>query len=216
MRLLILSLAIAILMAGLMVGVRMAGGLTRTAAAEVLDVAQCDQPCWQGIRLGETTIDQVTDQFKANNLLRLNTISSKFDNERCWNSTLNNQTQAWEACAVFWYGSGRRIYLIRLNPPQGALTLGDAVAVFGHPTAVKLCWWDGKIPNMPTYFVRARIAFANGIEVWAYNLRRPLAEQINPQMLIYTVRYQSEMDNSPYRGDVRWPGFTRFGSRKMC
>ena len=205
------------LFALLMVGVRAAGGMIKPVSALILDVERCEQPCWRGIYPGQTSIEEVPADLMGDDRVSIDTADDGFSNERCWTIRATTSIQSWEACAAFWFTSGNLVHLLRLNPPQGQLTLGDALTFFGQPLAAKLCWWNGSIPNMPAYFIRAKIIFKDKTEVWAYNLRHPLQTRLDPNMLIYSVRYQFIPDNSPYRfGDVRWPGFTQVGKQKMC
>ena len=216
-RLSIYTTAIIGSLALLLVTVRVVGGLMPTPTVTTIAAGQCDQPCWNGIRPGETTIAQASELFSANPMLSANPGSAQFDNERCWDMAATSPLSAWRACTVYWYASDNKISLLRLTPPQGKFQLGDVLALFGDPLASTLCWWDARLPNMPSQFLRARLYFKNNIEVWAYSLRQPTSFLFDPGMVVYTVNYHYTQADLPFLPDAPlWHGFKRYARQVGC
>lgn len=180
-----------------------------------MDVGQCEQPCWNGIRPGQTTIDQVQAIFRADPALAASPGVAQFDNERCWNMASGSPFPLWRVCTVFWYAADHTISLVRLTPPQEAFQLGDAIALFGPPVASTLCWWYTRLPNMPGQVLRARVYFRDNIEVWAYSQRQPMSFLLDPTMAVYLVNYSDH--RSPFRSDMpTWRGFKRYYQQLGC
>jgi hypothetical protein len=212
------SAALAFVIGLSLFAVRVVGGRNRSPAALMSDAGQCTQPCWLGIRPGQTTLDQAQAIFAASGTLSASPATPNFDNERCWylQSSLL-PPPAWRVCTVYRYIGSHTISLIRLSPPQGTFRLGDAVALFGSPTASTLCMWNTRIDNMPSQVLRARIYFKDYVEVWAYNLRQPLALVYDPNMMVYSVNFNYPSEDPFYQPDTpRWRGFARPKRRVPC
>ncbi len=191
----------------LLFGTHIIGYATRSPGNAIVDAGDCQQPCWRGIQPGTTTLDKARASVTAYNQVSFAQVEPRFDNEACWETLTES---AWRACTVFLYGarSAQRIQLIHIDPPQGALLLGDAVALFGEPVAASLCWWNMNIAGMPNYFLRGRVFFSGNIEAWVYDLKQPMVRHYTPDMIVFTLRYHYPAAEPPYQFDTpRWPGF---------
>jgi hypothetical protein len=193
----------------LLYGTRIVGYATRSPGNAIVDAGNCSQPCWHGIQPGTTTLDRAQAAVLSDNRVNFVQVAPRFDNEACW-ETLTDP--AWLACTVFLYGArtAQRIQLIHIDPPQGALRLGDAVALFGEPVAASLCWWNMNIAGMPNYFLRGRVFFKGNVEAWVYDLKQPLVRHYTPDMIVFTLRYHYPAEEPPYPFDApHWPGFKK-------
>lgn len=193
----------------LLYGARITGYAMRSPGNGLVDAGNCEQPCWRGIQPGTTTLDKARAAVMTGSSVSFMQVESRFDNEACW-ETLTDP--AWLACTVFLYGmrTGQRIQLIHIDPPQGALRLGDTVALFGEPVAASLCWWNMNIAGMPSYFLRGRVFFRGNVEAWVYDRKQPMARHYTPDMIVFTLRYHYPADEPPYPFDTpRWPGFKK-------
>lgn len=208
------ALMTAMLVAGL-IAARLVGSTHTLQAKTVLDSGQCEQPCWQGIRPGQTTLAE------AETALRESSVATVYSPHSAlilrW---ATRSDPAWRGSA-FRFNANRAddsITFVELNPPQAAMYLGDAIAIFGEPLVSTLCWRFDTVPGSAARpFLAAHLYFRSNVEVLAYNPVDPREKRYTPGMAIWQVIYDYPSIEPPYRFDApRWRGFTRADDNQVC
>ncbi len=178
----------------LLAGVRIVGGTAQSPVLAVLDSGSCAQPCWHGIRLGQTTLDQARAVLQAAGIPGL--IASE-STRLCWHLSFGG---AWRACIQQPRLSDSSVRSLSLTSMGGTLRLGDAILLFGEPVNPVVCWTNGR--------VAAYVPFHHNIVVRA---SAPLGERavFDQNMIIDTIYYYAP-DALSYDGSpAHWEGFTR-------
>ena len=208
----------AVVAATLVVGLlaaRVVGALSGLQATALLAAGECDQPCWQGIQPGHTTLAEAEAALRVSSVV--NVSSPHSDLMLRWASLAN----------PVWRGSAFRmnpkrtdeaITFVELKPPQDAFHLGDAITIFGEPVVSTLCWRFDAVPgNVQHPFLAAHVYFPGNIEVLAYNPLDPRAKRYVPDMAIWSIIYDYPASEPPYRFDApRWRGFTSAPDDQIC
>jgi hypothetical protein len=199
------------------IAARASGAQKLTLAAEILAVDNCPQPCWNGIRPGQTSIVEARALLKERSDVTFPdppTRSTPFLDFRL------NIEPSWSGLAYRWSTTPLTgpLNYVELKPPPGALLLGEAIQLFGEPVAATLCLDYVRInatKNPP--FMNAHLHFRNNIEVKAYHPLVPRVQRYDPQMVVWLVRYNYPGLEPPYRFDVpRWGGFGAYRSDQGC
>ena len=197
-RLTILILFLAILLTG----ARVAGSLHAESNAPNMSFAdeQCSpQPCWRGIRPGETSLAQtraiLKDSAVADDEYRI-----CYQIDGCWSFSI----RSWSADPASPLG------MLTIQPAKDSFLLWQAVKQFGDPLTSILCLitapsngdigTEVKRPLMVAY-----LTFKGNIKVVAYNPRDPMLRRIDPMMDVYRFYYQSGYDIFT----PRWKGFSQ-------
>jgi hypothetical protein len=181
-----------------------------------LDTGDCSQPCWQGLHVGQTTVEEALALVQHNRLMDSNSLRVD-DNVREAISSLSWEMRyfpAYDAQARF-----RSDLLMRLNLyPDGQLLLADVFGVFGPPSHAALC------QRVATSFnyrqaVFATLYFWDGmIAVWAYTPNAAVW-QVRPDMQVHEIVYHTAPgDDESWvpLGVARWHGFGRTQYSGVC
>jgi hypothetical protein len=201
-RLLAYTAASILAFALILLAVRVIGSRNQPATA-LLESGNCEQPCWHGIRPGETSFQQATTILQADSSYNLSLTAGK---SLCW---LSLKSTSWYGCTE---GHGETVQDVELSLPDGMLRLGDAIALFGMPIAARLCWFDSYSQD----YVVARLRFEGSIEIEAFDPENPVEWRFAPEMTIIQVYYLSaESPRLPINGKqhLRWRGFTNTTQR---
>jgi hypothetical protein len=208
------ALLTAMLVAGLLAA-RLVGSTRSLQAKMLLDSGQCEQPCWHGIRPGETTLAEAEAALREGNIVSIYSPHSAMILRWAIRSD-----PPWRGSA-FRFNAERAddtITFVELNPPLAAMRLGDAIAIFGEPLISTLCWRFDSVPgDVAQPFLAAHLYFQGNVEVLAYNPVDPRGKRYTPDMAIWQVIYDYPSIEPPYRFDApRWRGFTWASENQVC
>jgi hypothetical protein len=182
--------------------------------ASLLAPGTCVQPCWQGIRPGQTTLRNAQAQLKANSLSPYQTTfqSLEFvagnDNFRlCWETPAR---PTWQGCATNLPRPDEPMDLIkflRIRYRKDVLRLGEAIAVFGRPISAMQCWESAnRWVNAPAQpFVATFVAFSGQVQLVAFDRARLDGRRLDPAMTVLEVWYDTSGIVTP---NMPWRGFT--------
>jgi hypothetical protein len=216
-RLLIGTAVMIAALALIMVTIRLIGGRAAPpAAVAILDPGACPQPCWHGIRPGETTFRQAQVLLEANHdqiVLPANAVVR--------NLMSFTQSAGWSGWIERWPGESQPlsnidapIQYIRLQPPPNTLQLGDALLLFGEPLASDLC------PSWPVYPPRVGFRTYMGSVFFQSNIDVTVVSgesRFDPHTPVTSITYFYPADEPPYRFDMPpWRGFARVDDREFC
>ena len=214
-RLLTASAGIAAILVVVLLAVRMVGATNGLQATSLLAAGECEQPCWQGIQPGRTTLTEAEATLRVNNVV--NVSSPHSDLMLRW-SSLGDPIWQGSAFRVNAKAADESITFVVLKPPQDAFNLGDAITIFGDPIVSTLCWRFDAVPgNVQHPFLAAHVYFPGNIEVLAYNPLDPRDKRYVPGMAIWSIMYDYPANEPPYRFDApRWQGFTAASDDQVC
>lgn len=196
----------------LLVGIRIASNGNPSPAAALFEAWACSpQPCWHGLRPGETTFNQAQALLAADA-----TLISAMDHSSatlCWKMRAAVQTicvgQVRETL-----NSPIEYLFMELNRDQAALRLGEAIRLYGPPIGARLCWWRSGLDfNHPTPALVADVYFANGVYVAAYNPQQPTQWQFDPDMTVFAMSFAAGRE---YRSIPAWRGFIWRDDEEGC
>jgi hypothetical protein len=170
----------------------------------------CQQPCWQGVRPGETEPDVALTLLWENNLIAPEGIWPGYMSRFCWASS---DAFPWEGCLNQKGLASRRFPIETIDLRPHGLMFGDVIGVFGTPLAAFTCQVvAGSVSSLTARAMTADyFYFPNNIIVRAYAVRnQPLAA--TPNLLVYRITYYPE-------GQTTWkaysfPGWHGFSSLK--
>ncbi|MCC7209197.1 MAG: hypothetical protein IT323_17930 [Anaerolineae bacterium] len=124
---------LALLMAALLFAVRLLGSAAQAdAAPAALDPGACTQPCWRGLHVNATTVQEAAAQLRADPAI---SVTREDAYSVCWDA-LGGPFE--RGCAHSWRGIGApndKIQIMNLFTRGGQFRLGDAVRAFGPPYA---------------------------------------------------------------------------------
>jgi hypothetical protein len=198
-------------MVALLVAARFAGRINRSPSMAIMELYRCSpEPCWHNIRPGVTTLDEAKTILAADSGLMFD---HGFYRDNCWQVL---SMPSWRAC--FGPLTGRLgnltgyLYLNFASPPQ-APRLGDVLALFGEPTASKLCWYKfGVAGSNARSVMGADIYWEDGLYVGAYNPLEPDSYRLSPHMPLFLMSYaQRNAANEP-----PWRGFVQQSAGRGC
>lgn len=193
-------------------------GRAAARPADAVLESGCETPCWGGIVPGQTTFEEIETLIPTRGpFLRfpIYSVITRFrtvDRELCWDI---RATRVWKGCAQreTRQDSGP-ITHIQLNPPAGALTLGDAVIHYGRPVGAFVCVrFSGRV----RLHLTADVYFPGNVQVRVYNPPAQRQLRIGPEMVVSLVRYHRLTDTPPYRFDLpTWRGFQGLQNNIGC
>lgn len=189
----------------MLIVLRGAGSLDKPFAVMLLDAEGCKAPCWNGIRPGETTLEQAEARLRADPSV-VNVASTPSIDELCW-STL--AAPFWRSCARRTYrATGGAVERLTLELPPDALLLGDAIAVFGNPVAVEQCPVRNiRLAGVPRQFIGTYVSFGNNTRLMVYDARDAYTQVLTPDMVVLRILYYSPAAMRPTDYAERWQGF---------
>jgi hypothetical protein len=134
-------------------------------SAVYLDTGPCDQPCWQGIQPGVTTLAELNSPATAAMIRRT----------------------PYRISHAATYG-GDRVMSFELNT-QGKIALGDLMRVWGPPERVAYLGLDySRMGTLNKPALSARLYFFEGlVVVQAFSL--DTARRLSPDMGVYAITY---------------------------
>jgi hypothetical protein len=121
----------ALVLVALLFASRLLGGAGEVTAAAV-DPGTCAQPCWRGVHLTSTTVQEAAALLRNDLAVR---VTREDAYSVCWESVAGPFEGG---CAYSWRGIGSRrdlVEVLNLFPRAGQFRLGDAVRAFGPPYA---------------------------------------------------------------------------------
>lgn len=175
----------------------------------LLETTRCPQPCWHGLRPGESTRLDVQHFLERSPLVDRESLPFIADfASRC----LNWETTTWpayDAQACF-----RDQLMVSLDlASDGGLTAMDVLDVFGEPTYADLCPRTGAVMSY-RHAIFATLYFYDGlVQVIVY---RPddSATGIWPDMRVHRIVYAA--NSLDQVGLAAWHGFGEAGYRQNC
>jgi hypothetical protein len=203
-RLIIMTGTIALVLMLLTIGARIVGSQSVTSPLARFQADQCSpQPCWHGIRPGQTTLKDAQAIMRNDPNINFDPMTEQW----CWRG---GDGGCWDVTLRSWSSySDKLLNVIAVHPSENTLSLGDTVTLFGEPLTSNLCWIagirDGDIPDtIARPLAAAYLTFKGNLKVVAYNPQHPAVRQLDPNMIVLTIYYQAGYDiYTP-----RWQGFT--------
>ncbi len=170
-------------------------------AQQILADNNCPEPCWRGIRPGQSNLAQSQALLMAAGpLIEPIPVGTNGDlpgpePHLCWTINVN---PGWGGCLARDVTADGPVNWLELAvPAQANFTLGNAIMIFGRPQTAVLC---------PQSFYAA-VYFPNNVEV-ATRIDS-LTNSFSPSMSIFLVRFNAPAAEPPYRFDVpAWRGFS--------
>lgn len=175
----------------------------------------CNQPCWHGIRLGETLPDMALRLLYADHLTSPNIAWPENINRFCWASS---DKLLWEGC-FNQKGSPRSpISSIDLRPHNNILTLKEVIGFLGSPLAAYSCTvFPGSVSSMTARAGTAKyFYFENDVVVRAYDAHFTFAP-VSETTLVYWITWYSELQTVFSLTKLpRWQGFLSLTKLNQC
>jgi hypothetical protein len=130
-----------------------------------LDTGPCDQPCWQGVQPGVTTLAELNSPATAAVIRRTPYLISR----------------------AATYG-GETVLSFELNT-RGTLTLGDMIRVWGPPEQVAYLGLDySRMGTLTKPVLSVQLYFFGGLVV-VQAFSRGEARRLSPDMRVYAITY---------------------------
>jgi hypothetical protein len=170
----------------------------------------CPQPCWHGIQLGKTTVDEAQAHL-LNDKVLASTVTRRDALTLNWSIPPGAiyPSQAWSPLEQ------SQIQDIVLGvPPTTHLRLGDAIALWGDPTHANVERCNGG----DAYHGQAHLDFQGNIEVMiefyaAWDQPEPPGVQLSPETPIAEIHYFLDPSRRFWYRDPTYSGFTFTGFR---
>ena len=171
--------------------------------------ADCQPPCWFGIKPGKTTRGEMETRLKQHpdlfgNLQYINIFPTGFN--QCWQISHDR----WQVCIGEGRDATQPIPYLRFLPPRGTLNLGRVFQHFGAPTYTLGCL-AGATPQPDNPFRGMNVQFGDAVLVSAYNAAQN-GQALTPLMMVETITFglpplngQPAIRNLPT--DQAWHGF---------
>jgi len=177
-----------------------------SAASTIVTTEDCPQPCWRGIRPGQTTISEATALLKANRPFIESVYAARqgkdvptLDEAICWTIAVSPR---WQGCAGHGVLEAGPVTQVELSPPSGSFTLGEAIILFGDPVAVQMC----------RRFTS--VYFSDDVEVIVTTGQAPY---LDPRQSVFLVRFLYPNVEPPFRFDIpAWRGFIKWHGDPIC
>ncbi len=204
-RLVVLACALTVVLALPVVGVRLIGTVPDAPiGVSLLNSGACLEPCWHGIRPGETSLREVADILRSDYVTR-----GDFTYELCWALWADMPGQGCVRKSN--PEPGGPIDQIELDLPDDALPLGYVIAKFGEPLSARLCVSPNKVG---TSLVTAYLYFRGNVEVMAHDPLYPDRLRLDANMSVTQVRYYPYDESWYSPGASNWQVFTWQPTRK--
>ncbi|MCC7451631.1 MAG: hypothetical protein IT324_29760 [Anaerolineae bacterium] len=199
----IMTAGLTVVFALLGLGARGIGASSTPTLATMLEAGNCSQPCWRGIQPGRTTFAE------ARMLLRNDPIwdNVTFDSNGrlTWEMT---DTPGWRGSATgSRYTETRTIQSVDLIPPRGTVKLGEIVTLIDTPRRLRFC--DRSRSD------HIHLFFEGNLEVVAVNPEGGSIDQIEPDLVIRSIRYYSSGASGIYNA-YDWQGFVSKNVMEGC
>lgn len=209
----------------LMVLIRWGGGTRTIPLVEVIGPdPTCAQPCWHGIQVGRTTIDEAQTILQSDTSL-IKKLERPYpqDENLAWNLA---SPSLLAASATHLYGRfGHEVQAIRFNLPfRGAFRLGDAIAIWGEPVGAWVYYCSGADAD----HVIVDVYFKGNFQVRTVELfnnwrGKPIPSdiRITPDLPLVMLRYYSDSNDMIWQRFPAWNGFKQWhedelGHTSMC
>lgn len=193
-----LMLSLALLFSLLVGAACVLGGLLPYPAREFLRQFECEsQPCWHGIRMGVTTLEEARDSLSGDETLRIATFDTT-TNYLCWAWTngWHNVNSEWDACYFATPNNGIMLQITYAGLPP--LRLGDVLPLLSGTIRTNLMCYER---------IASGLVFDEHLGVQAYD---PLkVHRVVPELPIASLTYFAPGANATVqllRYD--WKGFT--------
>jgi hypothetical protein len=181
------------------VGLAVAAPPAKTAA-QAFRAEQCTpQPCWRGVRIGQTSRQQAARTLNAGYEYKAE------GHPHCWGEI---DTPCWYYSVRGW-GGDNPITEIEIQPAAGQFLMQDALLAFGSPLTAQLCLINGPSAgnvdsSVPRPLMIGYFTFSGGVRLVAINRQAPLSQRLSPLMEVHRLYYQP----SGYEiYTPRWHGF---------
>ncbi len=179
--------------------VRWLGSLGDYPAAELISQFDCSpQPCWHGIQIGVTSVEEASQILTADAAIRLVNYNPEHQTV-CWawldeEGSGNRGNGCYTSAAEAQY---LPLYFSYVDPP---LTLGDILLSMGRPITSYTCN-NFRVANI--YSQRMIVSVANlQNDSW-----------IAPELQVKTIGYLApHTDQASYAINYRWTGFSRWAN----
>jgi len=188
----------------LMVGVRLVGARTVPSAMAVLDAGHCASPCWYGVQPGKTTLEQARDWFKSGDTWQA--VAQDWPHAYRW---ALKAADGWQMVVTRDYKASASIIAdIEVDPPDGALHVGDILRKYGDPLGMRVC-------ARPRSHVH--LYFTDHIEIIAVAPEHGTIEHLDPQLDVeYIFFHDPSSASTTYLSAERWQGFMGRQSIDTC
>jgi hypothetical protein len=170
----------------------------------MLETGACSQPCWHGVKPGKTSLDQVAELAYSQSRENYNSAQMLYANEYCWKIP---SERTWHGCVRRNWASnpGTPIESLELEPPDGALRLGDTFRVFGEPVAAESCQSS---PGLSNSKIVAQLYFRDHIIVTVSHPFQPDNTRLSPAMAVRWMYYYAPTASGYVEGIPSWRGFS--------
>jgi hypothetical protein len=174
---------------------RMIGGLGEYPAQEMLRLFECSpQPCWHGMHIGVTTVDEAVKLLSADETIRLSDYDPS-DNFVCWrwNNQWRNKRFGADGCYSLAPDSYYTLNLFYMDNP---LRLSDVFLLIGKPVSSYLClnYHDGLI-------------YSDSMTLRVFV---PDNQRINPELAVVQIGYYAPNSTTRHMLNFGWRGFSKW------
>jgi hypothetical protein len=206
-RLIARTFTIAVVLASGLIFARIIGGFHRSSYGLIsLDTHSCtSQPCWYGIRPGQTTLSVARSIVQRDEALN---IIDDTDLHFCW----TKPPDPYQAGCIFASLKNGPVTEIDLYSNDKKLRLGDMLFLFGEPIGATLCIGDSAAPPIPLV---KDLVFRGNIRVRAFDdsqLRE--MRRLDITLPVIQIRYWRNDVEFPYHRP--WKGFTWLDKVNDC
>jgi hypothetical protein len=213
--LLIRSVIVVAVFAGLLTAVRMVGAINQPTAFDVIRAGRCTpMPCWQGIQPGKTRMEEAKTILAADKAVTI-VSSPSYSGDICWYTAYG---PFWRSCARQAWDpkDGDVVESINIEVPRDALRLGDMILLFGPPGETSTCSIANPAAltgqtNGPRRLIAVFASFEDYIGIMAVNTGTSQVRRLDPNMVVLRLTLHST--GWVPLTDARWRGFGRSTSR---
>ncbi len=205
-RLLVFTCVLTMALALPVVGVRLIGAIPEPPiGVSLLESGSCAQPCWHGIRPGETSLREVADILRGDGY----TIREDFPYELCWD--LWADLPGHGCVRKSNPEPGGPMDQVELDLPDDALPLGYMITKLGEPLSARLCVSQNKAGAT---VVTAYLYFPGNVEVMAHDPVYPDRLRLDATMSVTQVIFYPYDESWYSPGAGNWQVFTWQPTRK--
>jgi hypothetical protein len=185
---------------------------------------KCPQPCWRGIQLGVTTLDEAYTTLRADQA-SITEVAQPYEHIVNWRLPFLPSVAP---SLMHWFGRpGNDVQAIRfdVNPfSKNEFKLADAIFLWGTPRAMSVYYCAGA----DAYHAVVDVFFTGNVQVRTVELfndwqGRPVPSEVRPtpDLLLVMVRYYSDSNDMIMRLPPNWRGFRHLeentlGFASMC